>query len=220
MSLSRFCSSCYPVNINFETDASLTYALVLVRARIRALRFGYRLYIVNFLIGILLFLIAPSPQAEVLSDYRLGSGDVVKIAVYEEPDLGLEVKLNDAGTVSYPFLGQVEVAGLTVGQLEDRITDGLKGDYLIDPNVTVSVKEYRPFYIHGEVEDPGGFPFSPGLTLRKAVALAGGYTERASKSKIFVIRDGAPRVSEKGRQISIDEELMPGDIVTIEQSFF
>lgn len=158
--------------------------------------------------------------AESLSDYRLGSGDMIKITVFEEPDLGLEVRLSDAGTVSYPFLGELRVSGLTVGQLEDRITSGLKGDYLVNPNVTVSVVEYRQFYIHGEVENPGGFAYLPGLTLRKAIALAGGFTERASRNKMYVIRDDMEYNSERGRQISLDEELAPGDIVTIEQSFF
>ena len=155
-----------------------------------------------------------------LSDYRLGSGDSIKITVYEEPELALEVRLSDAATISYPFLGEMQVAGLTAGQLEEKITTGLKGDYLVNPNVTVSVAEYRQFYIHGEVEEPGGFSYLPGLTLRKAVALAGGFTERASRSKMYVIRDGVAHDSEMGRQISLDEELSPGDIVTIEQSFF
>jgi protein involved in polysaccharide export with SLBB domain len=154
---------------------------------------------------------------ESISDYRLGSGDAIKISVYEEPELGLEVRLSDAGTVSYPFLGEIEVAGLTVGKLEATIREGLKGDYLVDPNVTVSVVEYRQFYINGEVSKPGGFPFLPGLTLRKAIALAGGFTERASRSKMFVIRDDS---SGKGRLIGLDEELAPGDIITVEQSFF
>ena len=130
------------------------------------------------------------------------------------------MRLSDAATISYPFLGELQVAGLTVGQLEEKIKSGLKGDYLINPNVTVSVADYRQFYIHGEVESPGGFAFLPGLTLRKAVALAGGFTERASRSKMYVIREGIEHSNELGRQISMDEELLPGDIVTIEQSFF
>lgn len=158
---------------------------------------------------------------QTISDYRLGSGDVIKITVFEEPDLGMEdVRLSDAGTISYPFLGEVQVAGLTAGQLEARITEGLKGDYLVNPNVTVLVTEYRQFYIHGEVEEPGGFAFLPGLTMRKAVALAGGFTERASRSKMYVIREGRQYGDERGEQIALDDQVRPGDIITIEQSFF
>ena len=130
----------------------------------------------------------------------------------------MEVRLSDAGTISYPFLGELRVSGNTVSQLEAQIVNGLIGDYLIDPKVNVSVTEYRPFYVNGEVESPGGFPYQPGLTLRKAIALAGGFTERASKTKITVLSEGA--VDGKQRQISIDEMLVPGDIVTVEQSFF
>jgi len=156
--------------------------------------------------------------AETLSDYRLGSGDRIQIQVFDEPDLSMEVRLSDAGTISYPFLGEVRVSGNTVSQLETQIVGGLKGDYLVDPKVNVSVVEYRPFYINGEVEDPGGYPYQPGLTLRKAIALAGGFSERASKSKINVLSEGA--IDGRQRQIGMDVMLNPGDIVTVEQSFF
>jgi len=158
---------------------------------------------------------------ETLSDYQLGSGDKIRITVFGEPDLSIEeIRLSDAGTVSYPFLGEIQVAGLSVSELERKIREGLKGDYLVDPEVTVSVLEYRPFFIHGEVEDPGGIPYVPGITLRKAVALAGGFTERASRSKIYVIRDGVPIADDKGQRIGLDEKVRPGDIITVEQSFF
>ena len=153
---------------------------------------------------------------ETLSDYKLGAGDQIRITVYDEPDLSIEVRLSDAGTISYPFLGEIRVAGRTVGELEQRLRDGLKGDYLVEPDISVSILEYRQFYIHGEVESPGGFAYVPGITLRKAIAVAGGFTERASRRKINVIREpnSNPRV------ISLDEEVRPGDIITIEQSFF
>jgi polysaccharide biosynthesis/export protein VpsN len=158
--------------------------------------------------------------ADTLSEYRLGSGDTIRISVFEEPDLSLEIRLSDAGTVSYPFLGELQVKGLTVGLLETAISTGLKGDYLVEPNVTVSVSEYRQIYINGEVTKPGGFSYLPGLTLRKAITLAGGFTERASKTKMYVIREGLVLNSTKGSPIGLDEEILPGDIVTIEQSFF
>jgi protein involved in polysaccharide export with SLBB domain len=169
---------------------------------------------------VIAFLILPVLTAadDSLSDYRLGSGDRIRIQVFDEADLSMEVRLSDAGTISYPFLGEVRVAGNTVSQLETQIVGGLIGDYLIDPKVNISVVEYRPFYVNGEVQAPGGFPYQPGLTLRKAIALAGGFTERASKSKINVLSEGS--VNGKQRQISVDEYLSPGDIVTVEQSFF
>ncbi|NVK40764.1 MAG: polysaccharide export protein [Oceanospirillaceae bacterium] len=149
--------------------------------------------------------------------YRLGSGDVVSISVFGESDLSLgEVRLNDAGKFSYPFLGEIDAAGKTATQLELLLTGGLQGDYLVEPRVSVRILEYRDFFVNGEVKSPGGYPFKPGLTLRKAIALAGGFTERASKSKFSLIRDGN-RVSQEA---ALDTLIMPGDIITIEQSFF
>lgn len=156
---------------------------------------------------------------ETLSDYRLGSGDQIKIAVYDEPELSFEVRLSDAGTISFPFLGEIRVLGLTVGDLERKIRQGLQGDYLVEPEVSVSIKEYREFYIHGEVESPGSFSFVPGITLRKAIALAGGFTERASRRKIYVIHEDSG-VKEQEQPMALGDAIKPGDIVTVEQSFF
>ena len=89
---------------------------------------------------------------------------------------------------------------------------------MVDPKVNVSVIDYRPFYINGEVNDPGGYPYQPGLTLRKGIALAGGFTERASRTRISVLSENS--VGDEQRQLGLDELLSPGDIVTVEQSFF
>ncbi|WP_245600975.1 polysaccharide biosynthesis/export family protein [Marinobacterium jannaschii] len=153
-----------------------------------------------------------------MSDYPLGSGDLLSIKVFGEEDLSLEVRLSDAGTISYPFLGELRVTGLSTGQLSLLIRDQLADGYLVRPNVNVTVLEYRQFFINGEVEKPGGYPFQPGLSLQKAVALAGGFTERASKSKVYVIHDG-----DEGRpplRLRLTDSIRPGDIITIEESFF
>ncbi|MHA1569280.1 MAG: polysaccharide biosynthesis/export family protein [Alphaproteobacteria bacterium] len=151
-----------------------------------------------------------------VAGYRLGSGDVIAISVYGEEDLSIEERIHDDGIIAYPFLGELKVGGRRIAEVEQYITKGLKGDYLVDPRVRVTIREYRPFFIHGEVESPGGYPYQPGLTVRKAMSLAGGLTERASKSKITVIREGrnAPL------PLSIDDSLGPGDIINVPQSFF
>ena len=154
-----------------------------------------------------------------LSRYQLGSGDVISITVFGEEDLRLQkMRLTDAGTISYPVLGELKVLGLTVGDLERVITEGLKGRYLVNPRVSVSVDEYRPFFINGQVERGGGYPFQPGLTVRKAVTLAGGFKERASKEKIFIIRDKERNA--KPVKVDLDTPVHPGDIITVEESFF
>ena len=160
---------------------------------------------------------AQSPSSS-FSQYRLGAGDLVRIQVYDEEDLYLEARVGDSGTVSYPFLGEIRVLGNTPAQIETYITAKLKGDYLINPKVSVDILEYRPFYVNGEVEDPGGFPFQPGITVRKAISVAGGFKERASKDKIFLIREGEEK--REPRKVSLDVLVSPGDIITVEESFF
>ncbi|WP_095211244.1 polysaccharide biosynthesis/export family protein [Endozoicomonas ascidiicola] len=153
-----------------------------------------------------------------LSRYELGAGDKISISVYGEDDMEKELILTDAGTVSYPFLGEFMAKGLTVGQLEEHITGQLKGGYFIDPRVTVSIKEYRKFFVSGEVKSPGGFSFEPGLTLEKAIALAGGFTQRASKKDAMVTRENSGQAVEQ--QLSLNDSVLPGDIIVINESFF
>lgn len=162
--------------------------------------------------------VASADQLMSLSRYELGSGDKIGISVFGEDDMEKELILTDAGTVSYPFLGEFRVKGMTVGQLEKYITRQLKDGYFIDPRVSVSILEYRKFFVSGEVKSPGGFSFEPGLTLEKAVALAGGFTQRASKKDIMVTREESGRAVE--RELSLNESVLPGDIITINESFF
>src|SRR5438445_1228668 len=167
-----------------------------------------------------LFLCLPAwPQTPELSTYRLGSGDMITVRVLGEDDLKREkVRLSDAGTLSFPVLGEIRVKGMTVGALEDYITKGLKGRYLLNPQVTVAIEEYRNFFVNGQVEKPGGYPFSPGLTVRKAISLAGGFRERASREKLNVIRDDDS--SQTSRRVDLNAAILPGDILTVEESFF
>ena len=158
-------------------------------------------------------------QSDSISNYRLGSGDVISIQVLGEEDLKREkIRLSDAATISYPILGEIKLFGKTVAELETLIREGLTGRYLVNPQVTVTINEYRSFFVNGQVEKPGGYAFIPGLTVRKAISLAGGFRERASKEKIFVIRDNDR--SQKLTRISQDEPVHPGDIITVEESFF
>ena len=167
---------------------------------------------------IALFSVSVLAQTSTLNQYRLGSGDVVKITVYGQEDLSLETRLTDAGAINYPYLGEINLIGRTIPELEAFIYNGLKGDYLVEPSVSVSITDYRPFFINGEVKKPGGYPYQPGLTVDKAAALAGGYTERASKASIVIVRqvNGTTREYTSERSATV----LPGDIVTIEKSFF
>jgi protein involved in polysaccharide export with SLBB domain len=161
----------------------------------------------------------PQDVASILSTYKLAAGDVITIRVFGEDDLSREkIRLSDAGTIPYPVLGEVRALGLTIGEIERSITTGLTGRYLVNPRVSITIEEYRPFYINGMVERPGGYPFQPGLTVLKASSLAGGFKERASFSKITIIREGDSK--SRPQKAEINSPVNPGDTIFIEESFF
>ncbi len=154
-----------------------------------------------------------------VSQYKMGSGDVLTIRVFGEDDLSREkIRITDSGTIFVPAIGEMSVLGLKIGEIEKLVADGLRGRILVNPQVSVFVEEYRPFFINGKVTRPGGYPYIPGLTVRKAAALAGGFLDRASLSKIFVIR--AEDTAQASVKIDLNELVFPGDIVTVEESFF
>lgn len=170
----------------------------------------------------LLFLLAFCSTATAAStdaDYKLAAGDVLRITVFGEPELSFKkIRLNDAGTFSYPFLGEINALGLTPNQVEKKLVDGLKQGYLVDPKVSLSQIEYRPFYINGEVQKPGSYPFVPGLTLEKAIALGGGLTERASMKRVTILRgSGGPPLTDNITRTTV---IAPGDTISIAQGFF
>jgi polysaccharide export outer membrane protein len=111
------------------------------------------------------------------------------------------------------------VAGQTTSELEQHIVSLLSDGYLVNPSVNVSVVEYRPFFINGEVKSPGGYPYQPGLTMEKAIALAGGLTDRASKRKMYLQKGGQASEQARGK-VSMGSKISPGDIITIEEGFF
>lgn len=162
--------------------------------------------------------VAAQPAYSLSSDYKLGPGDRLIVTVFNEKDLTVDARLSDAGTLSVPLLGEIRAQGMTIGMLQEFLTKQLKEGYLVNPQVYVSILEYRQFFVNGEVSKPGGLPFMPGLTVRKAIALAGGFTPRASFTKIFIIHEDDP--FGRPRLVTLDTFLRPGDILTIEQSFF
>lgn len=152
------------------------------------------------------------------SVYRLAPGDAVQVAVYGEPDLSVRVLIDPAGKINYPFLGQVVAAGRTAPQLAAALAAGLRNGYLVNPDVRVSVAEYRPIYISGQVRRPAAYPFTLGLTLQQALALAGGMTDYASPGNIFVQHENTPKSARV--RLSMDSQLLPGDTIIVEERTF
>jgi polysaccharide export outer membrane protein len=172
--------------------------------------------ILTIFIGLSTFSLSTVAIAD--DSYRLATDDVISVIVFNEPDLNApEIKISDNGTISVPLLGQVKVQGKTIAEVEQVLHDMFGADYLRHPKVTVSVDEYRPFYINGEVDDPGSYPFKPDMTVEIAVTLAGGFTERASKSKIFLAKENE---TNNRKRVDLDYKVRPGDVITVEESFF
>ncbi len=164
------------------------------------------------------FALALGAQAQ-SEGYTLSSGDSIRIYVYGEPDLTFErLLIGQNGRISYPFLGELKVIDNTAAQLQQKLINGLKPDYLVDPRISVSIVKYRPFFVNGEVKKPGGVDFQPGLTLRKAISLAGGFTERANKKQVLVIADSDASLKEQ--KVGLDYAVQPGDIFTVQDTFF
>jgi polysaccharide biosynthesis/export protein VpsN len=155
--------------------------------------------------------------ADPRSGYGLGAGDRVRITVFGEPELSVSEWVNDRGTIRYPLLGDLQVRGLTPVDVEGLVIGRLKGPYLVDPGVSVSVEEYRPFFVMGQVNRPGSYPYSPGLTVRKAISFAGGFTERASRGKIFLASEEAPQ---EERKVEETDPVGPSDTIIVKGSFF
>jgi polysaccharide biosynthesis/export protein len=149
--------------------------------------------------------------------YRLGIGDKLKISVFGEESLSGPVEIDAFGRVSLPLAGDVPAKGLSIIQFRDAVAKKLSDGYLKNPRVTVEVTNYRGIYIHGEVKTGGEFPFKPGLTLRDAVALAGGYTYRADQSLMLIQRegDGVVRIP-----LPTDVPVLPGDNLQVPERFF
>ncbi len=151
--------------------------------------------------------------------YNLGFGDRIAVTIYGEKDLTGEYEVDDSGSVAMPLVGAVKVADMQARDAEKAIARQLTAKGLVkDANVNVAVVRYRPVYIMGEVQRPGAYPYYSGITVMNMVALAGGYTYRASKGGIGVVR---PTESEKEPQKAPETAyLAPGDIVIVPERWF
>jgi polysaccharide export outer membrane protein len=163
--------------------------------------------------------LASAGSAADLGNYHLGSGDKLRITVYNEPALTGEYSVTPAGAVAFPLIGAIDAANHTIEQVTTDIARRLDTGYVHDPRVSIEVLNFRPFYILGEVNRPGEYPYSSGLTVEKAVALAGGFTYRANSRVVFVRRNNGPdegSVPLRGVPIGVQ----PGDTVRIGERYF
>ena len=160
---------------------------------------------------------AEAPQASA-AEYRLGTGDKVRIVVFNEPSLSGEFQIDDSGTLAMPLVGAIKAGGLTTRDLEKQLTAKLKGGFVRDPKVSAEVANYRPFYIIGEVEKPGEYPYRNGLSILAASAVSGGFTYRASRSKVYIKR--ANESFERELPLGPTTMVMPGDVIRVPERYF
>ncbi len=163
------------------------------------------------------------------SDYKIQAEDVIKIVVFDEPELTLETRVHGSGTITYPLLEDVHVAGKTARQVQETIRSLLAKDYLVKPQVTINILEYsaQNFSVMGQVRAPGSYPLPPEkkIGVAEAIAYAGGLAPNAKKGQIKVFRDG------KEYKFDFDDLLKsqdpkkkflvkPGDVIRVPERFF
>jgi len=156
--------------------------------------------------------------ASLSSPYRLDSGDRLRVTVFGQSNLSRSYSVDGSGFISMPLIGAVKARRATTFELERRIATALKRKYVKDPKVTVEVETNRPFFILGEVDNAGQFPYVAGMTVETAVAIAGGYTPRAKKRNFQIARqiNGSTMI----RTVPPNAIVQPGDTITVKERFF
>ena len=157
-------------------------------------------------------------RAQEIKEYRIGAGDKLNITVFGHADISGEFAVDGLGRLSLPLLGLVDVDAMTIAELQRHITAALDRDFIVDPKVSIEIGNYRPFYILGQVNSPGSYSFIEGMTVRMAVALAGGFTRRAREETVTIIR--ANDRTQEPLETSLDASVLPGDTIEVERRLF
>ena len=159
-----------------------------------------------------------SPDASPPSEIQIEAGDKLRVTVFGEDKLSGDYQVNTAGYLSLPLAGSVKVSGMTGPELERALEQKFKGPYLRNPRVTIEVLTFRPFYVLGEVQKPGEYPFRTGLNVLSAIAIAGGGTYRANTSKVMIQRSGSNDIREYPQSPNV--KVMPGDLIRVPERYF
>jgi protein involved in polysaccharide export with SLBB domain len=160
----------------------------------------------------------PEPEALHAAQYQLGAGDQVTVTVFGRPELSGAFPVSSSGYVDYPLIGQVEVGGKSTDEVSRTIADRLRDGYVRDPAVNVAITTYRSFFILGEVTNAGSYAYTPNLTVRGAIATAGGYTYRANTRRVLIQHPGQTR--ETAYELTGTLTLRPGDVVRVPERYF
>jgi polysaccharide biosynthesis/export protein len=150
--------------------------------------------------------------------YQLDTGDLVKVTVYGDAELTDTYRVDDAGTIAFPLVGQVPVRGQTTKVAAARLAAALANGFMRNPDVAVEIAEARPFFIQGEVTTSGQFAYVYGMTVRAAISTAGGFTDTADRSRAVVYRRQGEQMV-KGT-MDLDFPIHPGDTIVILERWF
>ncbi|MDA8870248.1 polysaccharide export protein [Rhizobiaceae bacterium] len=163
----------------------------------------------------------PAPPAfhKILQEpYRLDSGDQLRVTVFEQDDLSNSYAVDKAGYIAFPLVGSVAARGRTAKEIEGAIAAKLSDGYIRQPDVSVQVDTYRPFFVMGEVTTAGQYTYVPGMTVQTAIAIAGGYSARAYQGDADITRQVNGKVL-TGR-VPISDPIMPGDTIFLRERLF
>jgi polysaccharide export outer membrane protein len=153
-----------------------------------------------------------------LTDYRLGSGDRVKVVVFDSPELSGEYTISATGKIAMPLIGTLDADGRSPGELQSMVAQQLRGRFVANPSVSVEVIAYRPFFVLGEVYKPGSYPYVADMKVITAVAIAGGMTPRGNERRILIVRSTGPQ--QQRLSASMESAVLPGDVIKVEERFF
>ncbi len=157
-------------------------------------------------------------HAALTQPYMLDSGDRVRVTVFGQTDLTNSYSVDKSGFISFPLVGSVEARGKTPQQLEGVLAQKLKGGYLRNPDVSVEIERYRPFFIMGEVGQGGQYSYVPGMTVQNAIAIAGGFSPRALQDNADITRQVNGNVI-NGR-VPLSDPILPGDTIYVRERLF
>ena len=150
--------------------------------------------------------------------YTLDSGDRLRIVVFGQQNLTNTYTVDASGKIAMPLIGSIVARGLTPQQLAQSVTAALRRGYMRDPSVSAEIAAYRPFYILGEVNNPGQYPYVAHMTVETAVAIAGGYSPRGSKDAVSISRavpGGTVRF-----KAPVTYQIRPGDTIRVKERWF
>lgn len=181
---------------------------------------GLRAFVIAACMALAACATTPTAQLPQINqvEYRIGAGDRISLTVYREESLSGEFQVNESGVISIPLVGDIAAKGKTLTEFRTDLTELLGSEYVRNPNVSVSIVNYRPVFVLGEVNNPGEYQYTENMSVYALVAKAGGFTYRADQSQVLIRHEG--EAQETAYELTSGGAVLPGDTVRFVQRFF